>query len=78
MATQICPICKADSFTWYTNEEESPLIQWMCDKCDYRAYEEESTIRECSTCKKKTESLLVDNAKKYWWCSFCNKTTHID
>ena len=69
MATQICPNCKKDSFTWSIDEEESPLTYWGCYECNYGAYEDESKERICSNCEKKTESRLKDEEKEYWWCS---------
>ncbi len=76
MATQICPNCKEDSFTWSYDEETIPHTTWGCS-CGYIAYEDESLERECTTCKKKTESQLEDDDKIYWWCSSCNKVTLI-
>lgn len=75
MATQICPNCKNDSFTWSVDFDESQLTKWGCSECYYRAWEDESTERMCSNCNKKTESLLKDETKTYWWCSHCNKVT---
>ena len=77
MATQICPHCKEDSFTWSIDEEESPLTKWGCYSCGYIAFEDESLERLCSACHKKTESKLEDNLKKYWWCSNCNRITNL-
>ena len=74
MATQICPACKEDAFTWSMDEEKPSLTYWGCHKCSYGAYEDESLERECSECTKKTESKLEDDDKIYWWCSNCNKT----
>ena len=78
MATQICPNCKLDSFTWSIDKEESPLTKWGCYECGYIAFEDESLERECSNCYKKTESKLKDNLKMYWWCSNCNRITKVD
>jgi len=72
MATQICPNCKNDSFTWRIDEEESPLTIWRCN-CGYLAYEDESQVRKCKDCGSKTESNMRDSQKEYWWCSTCNK-----
>jgi hypothetical protein len=77
MATQTCPKCKQDSFTWSIDEEESGLTKWGCFNCSYIAFEDESLERACSNCHKKTESRLEDDSKKYWWCTSCNKVTNI-
>ena len=77
MATQICPNCKTDSFTWSIDEEESPLTKWGCYNCQYIAFEEESLERECSYCNKKSERRLEDKENKYWWCYNCNRVTTI-
>jgi hypothetical protein len=77
MATQICPNCKEDSFTWSVDLEGSNLTRWGCYKCYYIAWEDESYERECSTCKRKTEIRLEDETKIYWWCSNCNKISVI-
>ncbi len=76
MATQICPRCKADSFTWIIDEEVT-LTKWSCFKCGYIAYEDESLEKQCSVCMKKINMRLEDTSKKYWWCSNCNKITEI-
>lgn len=71
MATQICPNCREDDFTWCIDEGE-PLTRWSCGNCGYVAYEDETLERECSTCGVKTESRLQDDVKTYWWCCRCN------
>jgi DNA-directed RNA polymerase subunit RPC12/RpoP len=73
MATQICPNCKKDSFTWKLDDKISDYTIWDCYECNYRAYENESQIRECENCKKKTNNLMNDEMRKYWWCNNCNK-----
>lgn len=74
MATQICPNCKIDSFTWKMDGEISSMTIWDCGNCQYRAFENESDERNCSTCQKKTELKLKDSEKEYWWCTNCNTT----
>ena len=74
MATQNCPNCMIDNFTWKVDEEVSSLTIWDCGSCLYRAFEDESDERICSKCGKKTESKLKDSKKEYWWCSNCNST----
>ncbi len=65
MATQICPNCKKDSFTWSIDEDESLLTFWGCD-CGYNALEDESKERICRNCNNKTESRMKDSQKEYW------------
>jgi DNA-directed RNA polymerase subunit RPC12/RpoP len=77
MATQICPKCKKDSFTWSMDDEISDLTIWGCYKCFYQAHENEADERYCSKCGKKSESKLKDSEKEYWWCSNCNTTVII-
>lgn len=78
MATQICPNCKLDSFTWSIDEEESTLTKWSCYVCGYIAFEDESLERKCSNCSSKTEIKLEDNLKTYWWCGSCNRITNMN
>jgi len=73
MATQICPKCQEDSFTWHMDEEESQVTIWWCYKCSYSACEDQKLERECSNCHNKTESLLIDEEGKFWWCNSCNR-----
>jgi hypothetical protein len=75
MATQICPKCKEDSFTWSIDEEESPLTYWHCYNCLYGAYEDEKLECICENCGIKTKSRLKDESTEYWWCSSCNTIT---
>lgn len=72
MALLICPECKAYGFTWTIDEEESPLTRWGCIVCGYMAWEDESLCRVCTGCGWKTENMLDDGEKRYWWCSRCN------
>lgn len=73
MALQICPKCKNLSFTWYIDEEESSLTQWKCD-CGYHVFEDESKMRNCPICRnEKSDSYMIDNEIKYWWCYRCGK-----
>ena len=75
MATQICPNCKADTFTWSIDEEESTLTKWGCYECGYIAWEDETLERVCSNCRSKSEMHLKDDTKELWWCCRCNKVT---
>ncbi|MFT3796536.1 hypothetical protein [Flavobacterium sp.] len=74
MATQICPNCKADSFTWTTDEDENNNLEttWGCS-CGYSAKEDESQQGNCDDCKKFSKMKLEDENKIYWWCCSCNK-----
>jgi RNA polymerase subunit RPABC4/transcription elongation factor Spt4 len=72
MSTQICPVCREDSFTWYPDEEKSPLTVWACYNCEYTAYEDETLEGTCLVCNKKSEMLLKDEELEYWWCATCN------
>ena len=72
MATQICPKCKEDAFTWSIDDEITDLTIWNCYNCLYQAFEDETSERICKQCGKKTESKLKDDQKEYWWCSSCN------
>ena len=74
MATLICPNCEENSFNWITDEEISELTIWGCNNCSYEAFENESDVRNCSKCGKKTESRLKDTEKEYWWYSSCSAT----
>jgi len=75
MATQICPNCKEDSFTWATDENENGefITTWGCS-CGYFANEDESKEKTCEDCGKRTKCELEDENKIYWWCSSCNRT----
>lgn len=74
MATQICPNCKADAFTW-SIDEESGLTMWGCHECGYIAWEDETLERVCSNCGGKSEMNLKDGTKEFWWCCSCNRVT---
>lgn len=77
MATQICPKCKEDAFTWNMDDKDPKLTIWGCYKCFYEAEENESDERICETCHKKTKTKLKDRKIQYWWCSCCNEITQI-
>jgi hypothetical protein len=74
MATQICPNCKEDAFTWVI-VEDNPLTRWGCYKCYYTAWEDESKERVCFNCNKKGELFLKDDEKAFWWCHYCDRVT---
>jgi hypothetical protein len=78
MSAHLCPNCRKYSFTWSINLDESPLTKWGCFECYYIAWEDESKERICTNCNNKTESLLQDDQKKYWWCSSCDRITILD
>ncbi|MHC6202465.1 hypothetical protein ACYULU_04635 [Breznakiellaceae bacterium SP9] len=69
MSLQICPKCKRYSFTWFIDEEETPLTQWLCNACGYIAFEDETMESACPHCGKKTQSRLLDASGQYSWCS---------
>ncbi|UHO36729.1 hypothetical protein H5J24_12910 [Chryseobacterium capnotolerans] len=72
MATQICPECKANAFTWYIDDEPE-VTHWICSSCSYHALEDEKDECICNDCGKKTKTKLKDPSKEYWWCSSCNR-----
>lgn len=76
MATQICPKCKEDSFTWSV-DEDSPLTYWGCYNCHYGAYEDESLQTNCETCGSYSKMKLKDDTTEYWWCCKCNKVSNV-
>ena len=71
MATQICPNCKEDSFTWSMDDEISNLTIWGCYKCYYQAFENEEHQRVCANCHNGSQLQLKIDEKMYWWCSKC-------
>lgn len=73
MATQICPRCKENSFTWSVEDENSGITDWGCYECGYHATENESEECVCENCKEKTKIRLKDSETEYWWCCRCNK-----
>lgn len=72
MSLYNCPKCNEKAFTWWINEEVSPLTNWSCGECRYVAREDETLERVCSACREKAELQLEDDAKTYWWCCRCN------
>ena len=83
MALQICPKCKKKSFTWYIDEEETPLTQWSCWEsecgCGYHAFEDENKVRNCPICGNgKSYSYMIEKDIQYWWCYRCGRTELID
>ena len=77
MATQICPNCKNDSFTWTLDEEETELTNWTCHKCHYQVFENEKDERNCKNCGRNTESKLMERDSEYWWCWNCHIKSEI-
>ncbi|WP_348739211.1 hypothetical protein [Tenacibaculum sp. 190524A02b] len=41
MATQVCPKCKENSYTWRIDNEISDLTIWSCYNCYYEEFEKE-------------------------------------
>ncbi|WP_089733506.1 hypothetical protein [Chryseobacterium jejuense] len=77
MATQICPECKENSFTWYIDDEPE-VTHWECYSCGYHALENEADECTCNNCGNKSKSKLKDPSKEYWWCSRCNTIQKIE
>src|SRR5436190_15270140 len=72
MALQICPKCQIKAFTWYVDEEVSPLTRWVCDGCGYVAEEDEALERDCSHCSGRRSSVVIrDDSGFHRWCSNC-------
>ena len=78
MATQICPKCKQDSFTWHLDDELTDLTIWGCHSWFYQAFEDESKEGKCNLCGKGFALHLKDEEKSYWWCPTCESTEVMD
>lgn len=73
MSLQICPLCRERAFTWHIDEDLSPLTQWHCSLCDYRAEEDESQESECDCCGGERSCVsLSDGLRAYWFCFACH------
>jgi ssDNA-binding Zn-finger/Zn-ribbon topoisomerase 1 len=70
MATQICPECKKDSFTW--SVDDGNITTWGCFECHYSATEDELLEVNCEDCGNFSKMQLLDGRGKYWWCCYCN------
>jgi ribosomal protein L37AE/L43A len=77
MATQICPKCKQDSFTWYIDDEMSTITIWSCYLCDYQTYEDDRDEVKCENCQEKTKTILQNEVEEFWWCSVCNTISEL-
>ncbi|MBB6329643.1 rRNA maturation endonuclease Nob1 [Chryseobacterium sediminis] len=73
MATQICPHCKENSFTWHIDDEESGITVWGCYLCHYTAEEDENDECICDHCGHQAKTKLKDQDKEYWWCFICKE-----
>jgi hypothetical protein len=71
MATQLCPKCNKDSFTWRVDDEISEITIWNCSNCSYEAFEDEYKEDSCNNCED-AKIQLKDKNKLYWWCFTCN------
>ena len=71
MATQLCPKCKKDSFTWQMDDDDPDLTVWGCYECYYSAHENERDNSECETCGQQTESKFKDEQNGDWRCWTC-------
>ncbi len=81
MALHLCPTCQQKDFFWGMSEDENgqDATLWGCAACRYSAYEyDERLARPCLRCHNGEELLLVDQQRRYWWCSYCNHTTTIE
>lgn len=76
MAAKICPKCKENAFTWFTNEK-SNLTSWSCFNCDYEAKQIDGDESICENCENKTKIKLKDKETEYWWCSHCNNIDEV-
>lgn len=87
MATQICPVCKQDCFTWYMTEDEAgrDVTGWGCG-CGFYAYENERynpdgtyrfelIARGCTSCGTTQDLKLHQDGREYLWCSRCHLLT---
>jgi hypothetical protein len=88
MATQICPVCKKDVFTWSMQDHEpsEPETMWGCNICGFYAYENErynsdgtyryeSMTCGCTSCGSTQDIKLHKDGKEYLWCSSCHLLT---
>jgi hypothetical protein len=77
MATQICPKCKKDDFTWYIDDEMSSITIWNCGTCDFQTYEDDRDEVLCEKCNEITKTFLKNEEEEFWWCSVCNTISDI-
>jgi hypothetical protein len=77
MATQICPKCKKDDFTWYIDDEMSSITIWNCGTCDFQTYEDDRDEVFCKKCNEITKTFLKNEEEEFWWCSVCNTISDI-
>lgn len=77
MATQICPKCKQESFSWYIDEEMSTITIWSCYNCDYQTYEDDCDEVKCENCQEITKTFLQNEDEEFWWCSVCNAISEL-
>jgi ribosomal protein L37AE/L43A len=61
MATQICPKCKSDSFTWIIDDEISNMTIWYCNVCNFSALENENDESNCFNIIRSNVSNLLTN-----------------
>lgn len=77
MASQTCPKCKKDSFSWYIDEEMSTITIWNCSNCDLQIYEDDRDEIKCENCKEITKTFLQNEEEEFWWCCVCNTISEI-
>jgi ribosomal protein S27AE len=74
MATQTCPKCGGNSFTWAIHDETGKLTHWYCGSCNYSADEDESKEMTCPRCQQEHGSLLLRDAHGFHrWCWKCTR-----
>ena len=72
MTLQLCPKCGHRRFSWWIDEDVSPLTQWRCGHCRYSAEEDESRESTCPACgAERSRMLLADPNGRYWFCLSC-------
>ena len=56
------------------DEEESPLTQWNCSECGYKAMENEKQQKDCPVCKNAKYCVrLIESEGSYLWCHECGR-----
>jgi hypothetical protein len=86
MATQLCPNCQEDDFTWSMTEDETgqEVTEWRCG-CGFHAieyerylageYQQEPITTNCLNCTTMSGIVLHREGERYLWCYHCNILT---